>query len=395
MLRPYPAPRTEPLRPPPQYARWREEGPLTPVVLPSGVAAWLVTRYEDVRRLLRDPRLSSDSAREGYPRFGAAVETEPLNRTFIGSDGPAHARLRRMIAAEFSVAAVRRTRPTIDAIADGCADRMGRGPRPADLVGAYALPVSSRVICHVLGVPYDLHERFEHLTEVLTDGRRDDEEKRRAGVAITDLLRDLVRDRATNPRDDLVSRLMTEHVATGGLTEREAVDNVALLLGAGHDTSASMLALGALSLLGDERERRRLAAGGELDRTAVDELLRFHSIIQLGVARVATADVAVGGRVIRSGEGVVLSLPAANHDPARFAGPDALDLRRDNAHQHVAFGFGAHHCVGHLLARETLASALPRLLRRLPGLRPAVPVTGRHFKESMDFHGLRTFPVTW
>ncbi|MFJ6198172.1 cytochrome P450 [Micromonospora sp. NPDC092111] len=395
MLRPYPAVRAEPLQPPAEYARWRTEGPVTSIVLPSGLPAWLVTRYEDVRQLLRDPRLSSDSTRDGYPRFGAAVETEPLNRTFIGLDGAAHARLRRMLAAEFSAAAVRRMRPAIDAIADECADRMGRGPRPADLVGAYALPVASRVICHVLGVPYDLHDEFEHLTEVLTDGRQGAAEKRRAAVAVTTMLRDLARDRAADPRDDLVSRLMVGHVATGDLTEREAVDNLALLLGAGHDTSASMLGLGALSLLGDERERHRLATGGVLDRAAVDELLRFHSIIQLGVARVATADIAVGGQVIRAGEGVVLSLPAANHDPDRFAGPDALDLRRGNAHQHLAFGSGAHHCIGHLVARETLASALPRLLRRLPGLRPAVPVDELHFKESMDFHGIRTFPVSW
>jgi cytochrome P450 len=395
MLRPYPAARTQPLDPPPEYAKWRDEGPVTRIVLPSGVTAWLVTRHEDVRRLLRDPRLSSDSTRAGYPRFGAAVETPPLNRTFIGLDDPEHARQRRMIAAEFSVAAIRRLRPQIDRIADECAEAMGGGPAPADLVEQYALPVSSRVICRVLGVPYAMHEDFEHLTEVLTDGDRGADDKLRAGAAIVAMLRDLVRSRAEQPRDDLISRLTARQVAAGELTERQAMDNLALLLGAGHDTSASMLALGALSLLSDERERSRLAHGGSLDRTAVDELLRFHSIIQLGVARVAVDDLTVGGQTVRAGDGVVLSLQTANRDGRRFPRPDVLDLHRENAHQHVAFGFGAHQCIGHLLARVTLESALSRLFHRLPGLRLAARAEDLLSKESMDFHGICQLPVSW
>jgi cytochrome P450 len=323
------------------------------------------------------------------------VETPPLNRTFIGLDDPEHGRLRRMLAAEFAPAAVRRLLPAVAAIADECAAAIGRGPAPADLVSGYALPVSSRVICRVLGVPYRLHDEFEHLTEVLTDGARDEPAKRAAGTAIASLLHDLVRERGARPRDDLISRLMSGPVAAGELSEPDAVYNLALLLGAGHDTTASQLALGAYSLLNDEPERARLAAGGTLDRTAVDELLRFHSIIQLGVARVATADVTVGGQVVQAGEGLVLSLPAANRDPGRFDRPDRLDLRRADAGRHVAFGFGPHQCIGHLLARVTLESALSRLFHRLPGLRLATVPGELHIKESMDFHGLRQLPVTW
>ena len=386
----YPVGRDEPLHPPGVYGAWREAGPVKRIVLPSGAEAWLVTRYDDVRRLLREPALSSDATRPGYPRFGAAVETPPLNRTFIGVDEPEHGRLRRMVAAEFTVAATRRAMPMIEEVAGECAGRFGAGPSPQDLVHGYALPVASGVICRVLGVPYECHDEFEHLTAVLTDGEKSDQDKLAAGRGITELLRGLVRQRAAEPQDDLISRLTTGPVATGELAEQEAIHNLVLLLGAGHDTSASMLALGAYSLLTAPVRK------AELSDEAVDELLRFHTIVQLGLARVATADVTAGGRVIRAGEGVVLSLQTANRDPARFADPDRLDLERANARQHLAFGFGPHQCIGHLLARATLAVALPRLFHRLPGLRLAdgseetLPVT-----ESMDFHGIRSLPVTW
>ncbi|MFG1603676.1 cytochrome P450 [Actinoplanes sp. NPDC049265] len=383
----YPARREEPLHPPGVYRTWREAGPATRIVLPSGKEAWLVTRYDDVRRLLRGTGLSSDATRDGYPRFGAAVETPPLNRTFIGVDEPEHGRLRRMVAAEFTLAATRRAGPMLDEVAEECVARFGAGPAPQDLVHGYALPVASGVICRVLGVPYDCHEEFEHLTAVLTDGERSDQDKLAAGQGITELLRGLVRHRAAEPRDDLVSRLTSGPVASGELTEDEAIHNLVLLLGAGHDTSASMIALGAYSLLTDPSLRRR--------PVAVDELLRFHTIIQLGIARVATEDLRVGDQVIRAGEGVVLSLQTANRDPARFPDPDRIDPGRDNARQHLAFGFGAHQCIGHRLARDTLAVALPKLFDRLPGLRLAEAQEALPVTESMDFHGIRRLPVSW
>jgi aminosugar N-oxygenase len=383
----YPVGRDEPLHPPAVYRRWRDAGPVTRIRLPSGQEAWLVTRYEDVRRLLRAAGLSSDATRDGYPRFGAAVETPPLNRTFIGVDEPEHGRLRRMVAAEFTPAATRRAGPMLEEVAEECVARFGAGPAPQDLVHGYALPVASSVICRVLGVPYECHAEFEHLTAVLTDGERSDQDKLAAGRGITELLRGLVRQRAAEPGDDLISRLTHGPVADGELTEEEAVHNLVLLLGAGHDTSASMIALGAYSLLTDPSLRRR--------PVAVDELLRFHTIVQLGIARVATEDLRVGGQVIRAGEGVVLSLQTANRDPDRFPDPDRIEKDRANARQHLAFGFGAHQCIGHRLARDTLAVALPKLFERLPGLRLAEPESVLPVTESMDFHSIRRLPVSW
>lgn len=392
----YPRERTGcPFDPPPEYAQWREEAPVKRVTLPGGRNPWLVTRYEDVRRLLRDPRLSSDSTRPGYPAFGAAVEVPPLNRTFIGVDEPAHTRLRQMVAGEFTTAAVNGLRPEITRIVDACIDRMAAHDRPADLVAEFALPVSSMVICRVLGVPYSAHDVFERNTRVLTDGASPDEEKARAGAELLGLLAELVKERAARPQDDLTSRLVTGHVATGELTAEDAVLNLGLLLGAGYETSANMIALSVLLLARDQTLQHRLRADPELVRHAVEELLRYLTIVQLGLARVAVADLEIDGHPVKAGEGVVLSLQGANRDARRFADPDVLDVDRHNAARHVAFGFGPHQCLGHLLARVELEIALSRLLQRLPPIRLAVPEVELAFKNTMDFYGLHRLPVTW
>jgi cytochrome P450 len=227
----------------------------------------------------------------------------------------------------------------------------------------------------------------------MTDNGATPAEKGAAGAAIVELVAAHVRARAARPAADLTSRVVTQFVATGELGEAEAVHNLALVLGAGHDTSANMISLAALSLLLDPPAAAPFVADPEGRDNAVEELLRYHSIIQLGLARVATADIAVGDTVIAAGDGVVLSLASANTDPRRFADPGTLDPGRADARHHVAFGFGPHACLGHFLARSTIRAALAALFARRPGLRLAVPVAELPFKESMDFHGLSHLPV--
>jgi cytochrome P450 len=390
----YPAERACPHHPPEQYARWREAAPVTRVVLPSGAEPWLVTRYDDVRRLLRDPALVSDSTHPGYPRFGAAVEVPPLNRTLIGLDGSAHLRLRRMFADAFSVPAVSRLATRLTATVDTCLDAIVDGPAPADLVSQLALPVASRIICDLLGLSYEAHHVFERSTHVLTDGASTGAQKAAAGAAIMTLATELARDRRHRPRDDLASQVATRHVATGELTEPEAGHNLALLLGAGHHTSANMIALSVMTLLREPAWADRFRVEPRLHTNAVEELLRYLTIVQLGLGRVATADLAIGDRLVRAGDGVVLSVLTANRDARRFPDPDRLDLTRAGARHHLAFGFGPHLCLGHYLARQTLRIALARLFTRLPGLRLDGTAQLR-FTAAMDFHGLHRLPVTW
>jgi cytochrome P450 len=236
---------------------------------------------------------------------------------------------------------------------------------------------------------------FERNTQVLTDGTASAEAKEKAGAEVLGLLAELVRARTVRPRDDLTSRLVTGHVATGELSDRDAVLNLALLLGAGHDTSANMLALSVLALLREPARHQRFTANPAVRRTAVEELLRYLTIVQLGLARVATADIEIGDVTVRAGDGVVLSLQAANRDGRQFADPGTLDLARRGAARHLAFGFGPHHCLGHLLARAELDIALSRLFDRLPRIRLAVPEAALTFKDTMDFHGLDRLPVAW
>jgi cytochrome P450 len=188
---------------------------------------------------------------------------------------------------------------------------------------------------------------------------------------------------------------VVSHVATGELSAHDAVLNLGLLLGAGHDTTANMLSLSILTLLREPAAAQRLRVEPTRVRNAVEELLRYWTIVQLGLSRVAVADLPIGDHLVRAGEGVVLSLQAANRDGRRFAVPDSLDLARHNAARHLAFGFGTHHCLGHQLARVELEVALTRLLHRMPGLRLAEPDGELAFKDSMDFHGLHRLPVTW
>ncbi|KPI23468.1 cytochrome P450 [Actinobacteria bacterium OK074] len=393
----YPRPRArggcpfDPFEPAPEYAHWRAEGTPRRVRLPNGRTAWLVTRYADARQVLRDARFSSNSSDPGYPAVGAAVEVPPLNTTFIGLDGAEHARVRRMFAPEFTPARVAALRPGIQRIVDERVDRMTAAGPPADLVDTFALPVASQVICLLLGVPYAWHELFERETHVLTDGSATPARKAQAGGQLLGMLEELAALREKEPRDDLTSRVVARHVRTGELTRWQAVLNLALLLGAGHDTSANMTALAVLALTA----QGPWPAPGGIDEPLVDELLRHLTIVQLGICRVAVADVVVGGRQVRCGEGVIVSVQAANRDGAVFPDPGRLDPGRPGARRQLAFGHGVHQCLGQTLARAELRIALDTLAARLPGLRPAVPVEELSFKDGMDFYGLHAFPVTW
>ncbi len=389
----YPAARSCLYEPPEVYIQWRESAPVTRIVLPSGAEAWLVTRYHDVRRLLRHSAIVSDSTHPGYPRVGAAVETPPLNRTFIGLDGLAHQRLRRMFADSFSVSAVSRLESRLTAIVDDCLDELVAAGPPADLVARFALPVASRVICDVLGLGYEAHHMFERSTGVLTDSASTDEQKAAAGAAVISLVAELVAGRRGS-QDDLAGRVATQYVSTGELSQAEAVHNLALVLGAGHHTSANMLALSISILLGEPALAGRFRAEPQLRANAVEELLRYLTIVQLGLGRVAVADVPVGDCLIRKGDGLILSLLTANRDGRRFSDPDRLDLTRVDARHHLAFGFGPHLCIGHYLARQTISTALARLFTRLPGLRLA-STGGLRPTEATDFHGLQSLPATW
>ncbi|KIZ17344.1 cytochrome P450 [Streptomyces natalensis] len=384
-----------PFDPPAAFDALRTEQPISKISLPDGSWAWLATRYHDIRAILGDTRFSSDTTLHGYPLSGMTGGGNTQNRGFIRRDPPEHTRLRRMVTREFMVKRVEALRPEIQRITDELCDAMERDGGPVDLVEALALPVPSLVISLLLGVPYDDHEVFQRLTGTLLSRTVADEEREAARIELRDYLDRLVTAKEAAPGDDILGRLITEQQQTGEITHDEVAAFAALLLIAGHETTANMIGLSALTLMRDPESAERLRRDPGLIRGAVEELLRFHSIIRNGPRRVATTDIEIDGHLIRAGEGVVAAVPSANRDEAVFPDADRLDITRPNAQHHVAFGYGIHQCLGQALARVELQVVLATLLRRFPAMRPAVPVDEIPFRTDMAIYGCHALPVTW
>ncbi len=380
-----------PYAPPDEHRRIREEAPISRVTLPSGMTVWALSRHEDIRAMLADRRFSSDRSKPGYPRFlpGQA----PLHPNFTGSlltlDPPEHGPARRAVVGEFTVKRIAALRPRIQEIVDEHIDAMLAGPRPADLVRALSLPVPSLVICEQLGVPYADHDFFQARSSMLLSRTIDPESRARAIDELLDYLDELIAAKEKDPADDLLSRQLARS------DDRERVKSLAfLLLVAGHETTANMISLGTMALLERPADARALRADPTKTPMAVEELLRYFTIAEFVTSRVAVEDVDMGGVVIRAGDGVIPLGNMANRDPEVFDRPDELDIER-GARNHLAFGYGAHQCLGQNLARLELEIVFNTLLRRIPDLRPAVPLETLPFKDDASIYGIHEFPVTW
>jgi cytochrome P450 len=238
-----------PLDPSPGLSALREAGPLARVRLWDGSTPWLVTRHAEQRALLADPRISADPDRDGYPHQGPGLKARRGGRSFITMDDPEHARLRRMVTSAFTVRRVEETRPAIQRAVDQLIDQMLAGPKPGDLVKALALPAPSLVICQLLGVPYADHEFFQRSSGALIHRGTTPETARRTQDELLAYLDDLVGSKLAAPGDDLLSRVAAERVAAGEMTRRELAAMGLLLLEAGHETTANMIALGTFALL--------------------------------------------------------------------------------------------------------------------------------------------------
>jgi cytochrome P450 len=384
-----------PFDPPPEIQSLQSATPLTRVQLRNGATAWLVTRYAEQRKLLSDPRLSSDAMRPGYPIDVDISRNSDVPVSFILMDDPEHARLRRMVTSSFMIKRIEAMRPGVQKIVDDLLDEMLAGPNPVDLVQAFALPVPSLVICQLLGVPYSDHDFFQENSKVLINRDVTGEERMAAGGRLLAYLDELLGEKLENPGDDLLSGLVAR-IRTGELARADAAQMGVLMLLAGHETTANMIALGTLALLEhpDQLALLRSTDDPALVASAVEELLRYLHITHNGRRRVAISDIEIAGETIRAGDGVILANDIGNRDPSVFADPDTLDLRR-NPRQHVAFGFGVHQCLGQPLARMELQVVYSTLYRRIPTLTLATTVDKIPFKHDGSVYGVYTLPVTW
>jgi cytochrome P450 len=386
-----------PFDPPPDIQSLQEETPLTRVQLRNGKVAWLVTRYAEQKALLSDPRISSDITHPGYPIDIERPKGAEAPVSFILMDDPEHRRLRQMVTAPFMIKRIEAMRPAVQKIVDELLDAMLAGPKPVDLVQAFALPVPSLVICQLLGVPYTDHDFFQENSKVLINRNVTGEARMAAGSRLFHYLDDLLGEKLANPGDDLLSGLV-DRVRDGELTRADAAQMGTLMLIAGHETTANMIALGTLALLEHPDQLSLLRSSSDdpaLVASAVEELLRYLHITHNGRRRVALADIELAGETIQAGDGVIMANDIGNRDPSVFADPDRLDLQRPGVRRHVAFGFGVHQCLGQPLARMELQVVYSTLYRRIPTLSLATTVDKIPFKHDGSVYGVYELPITW
>lgn len=374
----------------------QESEPVSQVQLWDGLPAWLITDYALGRQVLGDPRTSADATRPNFPHPDPGMKTRFENATgLLVMDDPDHATLRKTVTPRFSVRRIEATRPTVQRVVDELIDKMLAGPKPVDLVSALALPLPAALIAEVLGASPEHGDFFQEKTAVLASSTAPPEEVLAAMGALTTYFKELMGQRKLDPQDDLVSDMAVVHIPAGTLTLEEAADILMGLLLGGYETTANMIAMGTALLLQNpdqlamlqENDDPKFVAG------AVEELLRFLTIVHWGRRRIAAEDMEVGGILIKAGDRIVVAAEIANRDPKVFTNPDELDLTRD-ARRHITFGFGVHQCLGQPLARIELQVVYSTLYRRIPTMKLAIPREQLVFKNH-NVYGLEALPITW
>ncbi|HEX8244242.1 MAG TPA: cytochrome P450 [Longimicrobium sp.] len=378
----------------PTYARLRDEAPVFRASIGWRRPAWLVARYADVAALLRDPRFAKDplNVRGGAGPWVPAF-LRPLTRNMLDLDAPDHTRLRALVQKAFTPRLVEGLRPRIERLVDELLAAALRNPR-GELIAQLALPVPLTIIAELLGVPPRDQPRFHRWSERIVSGTPD----LRAVLVIPAVralfryLRALFAQRRAEPRDDLVTALVQAEEAGDRLSEDELLGMVFLLLAAGHETTVNLIGSGVLALLQHPVQRERWRDDPGLARSAVEELVRFTSPVEVATERYAREDLEIAGVPVRRGELVLGLIGSANRDAAQFADADVLDLARE-PNRHLGFGIGAHYCLGAPLARLEARVAISALLARAPELALAVPPAALRWRKHVFLRGLRELPV--
>lgn len=385
--------RTDKFDPPAIFDSLRAQRPLAKMVYPDGHVGWIVSSYELVREVLSDLRFSHSCEIGHFPvtHQGEVIPTHPLiPGMFIHMDPPGHTRYRRLLTGEFTARRASRLGPRVEAVVAEQIEVMRDHGAPADLVSTFAKPLVLRVLSELVGLPYDERDRYVPAVTLLHDADADPAEAATAYAQTGAFFEEVIERKRKQPGDDLISRLLTD----GELTTEELRNIVTLLLFAGYETTESALAVGVFALLHHTDQLAVLRADPTKLDAAIEELLRYLTVNQYHTYRTALEDVKLDGEVIRKGDTITVSLPAANRDPAKFACPAELDLDRETS-GHVAFGFGIHQCLGQNLARVELRAGFSALLREFPGLRLAVAADEVPLRLRGSVFAVKNLPVSW
>ncbi|MFE7443817.1 cytochrome P450 [Streptomyces chartreusis] len=374
------------------YRRLRDTAPVHRIAGADGNPAWVVTRYQDVRDALTDPRLSVDKRHAKEGNYQGLTLPPALDANLLNMEAPDHTRIRRLVVRAFTARRVEQLRAPIRETADRLLDALGPHGT-TDLIASYAAPLPITVICDLLGVP-DRHRRdFRVWTDTLIapDPSRPQEAKA-AVVAMLGFFGELLADKREEPADDLLSDLIAVRDEGDRLSEDELMSLAFLILFAGYENTVQLIGNAVLALLRHPEQLDALRADPKRIAAAVEEFHRFEGPALLAIRRFPTEDMTMGGVPVPAGETVLLSLAAANRDPARFPDPDRLDLSRDTS-GHLALGHGVHHCLGAPLARAETEIALTALLERFPEL--ALADGEPRWRRSLRARGLLALPVSY
>ncbi|CAM5673759.1 cytochrome P450 hydroxylase [Streptomyces avidinii] len=375
------------------YERLRDTAPVCRIAGTDGTPAWLVTRYDDVREALADPRLSLDKANAAEGTYRGLSLPPALDANLLNMDPPDHTRIRKFVGRAFTPRRIEKLRAPIRVTADRLLDALGPAGS-TDLVGAYAAKLPMTVICDLLGVPEDRRLDFRVWTDALVvpDPSRPQAAKEAVGAMLVFFL-ELVAHKRSSPTDDLLSDLIAVRDGDGDrLSEDELLSLVFLILIAGYENTVQLIGNAIHALLQNPEQLALLREDPSRLPAAVEELARYEGPALLAIRRFAVEDLTIAGVTVPAGETVLLSLSAANRDPERFARPDVLDFDRDAA-GHLALGHGIHYCLGAPLARAETEIALAALLERYPTLEPAGPAP--RWRPSLRARGLEELPVRY
>ncbi|ANP52043.1 cytochrome P450 [Streptomyces griseochromogenes] len=372
------------------YAQLRDADPVHRTVTPDGAPVWVVTRYEDVRAVLADPRLSLNKSNAQTPDGYQSSMPPELDAHLLNMDPPDHTRLRRLVAKAFTPRRVEALRDRVQTMTGGLLATMA-GPR-VDLMQALAVPLPMGVICELLGVPEEDRRDFRSWTDTLLSAAATTTDSRAAMRQMHKYLTDIIQDKRSRPADDLLSALIHARDDRDSLTEPELLSLAFLLLFAGYNNATYLIGNTALGLMLDPKLLKAVQDDTVPIRAVIEESLRWNSPSPLGVRRFALEDVAIGGTVIPAGSRVWVSIASANRDETKFPSPETFDPHRTTAH--LAFGHGIHYCLGAPLARMEAEIAIPALVRRFPTLRLDIPENGPDWLHSFRKRGLKTLPVT-
>ncbi|GAA5170622.1 MULTISPECIES: cytochrome P450 [Amycolatopsis] len=377
------------LDPVPELGHKRGTEPIARLKLPFGLRAWLVTGYDEAKEVLAAAGKFSNDYTNLVGTAGMSAEQNPGGLGF--ADPPDHTRLRKLLTPEFTMRRLSRLTPRIDEIIEDQLKAMAAAEGPVDLMQSYALPIPSLTICELLGVSYADRADFQRLSTVRFDLFAGAGASFGAISESLSYLMEIVKKQRESPGDGLLGMLIKEH--GDEISDVELAGLADGVLTGGLETTASMLALGAIVLLRDRETFERVRDDDESVNPFVEELLRYLTVVQVAFPRFAKEDVEIAGARIAKGDVVFVSLSGANRDAKLGEDMETFDATREPS-SHLAFGWGVHRCIGAELARMELRAAYPALVRRFPDMHLAVAPDELAYRQTSVVYGVDTLPVS-